>query len=282
MNNYLELPVQEISKKKIIEYTKSCKIKRIGYNALIFSDCMNTNALLKVTISGKKDFLTEIYNMHVLGPHNISPKLINYYWCKEPILLSDIITDEDINNVNIVERRIIKKDRKKYMGIILMEKIENILPEIPKSVELKVIKESIKSYKLGFISPEPDVIAFKKSNGSIDTRILDWGNFGDFENAKNNYNIDNLKEVINYVIKEYKFNISYDEIEDKYIKPLENNRNSNISFTKNTPIKSIKNSSIKSIKNTPIKSTKSSPTMSIRSIKSVPTMSLRSKKSSNI
>jgi hypothetical protein len=132
MNNFVELPVENISKSKVIDFIKGCRIKRIGYNALIYSDCANNNYLVKIERSGKIDFLQEIYSMSILGKKNISPKLLYSYWCDEGIALTELVSDKDLRNKSIVEGRYFDDENYKIpTGVIIMEKIKNILTSIP-------------------------------------------------------------------------------------------------------------------------------------------------------
>ena len=143
--------------------------------------------------------------MSILGPENISPKLIEYYWCNENIKLKDIVSESAFDENKEKREHLNYEDEYEGVGIIIMEKIDNIIsnsedgsrtPLIYRSI---VFKKIMHAYKLGFIPAEPDVLVFINKENHVDARILDWGNYGGVKQSKKDYNKENLYVIIGYL-----------------------------------------------------------------------------------
>lgn len=204
MNKFIKPTLKKITKDNLLQYTDNCEAMRVGYNANIYPNCKNPNEIVKICLSGQLDFLMEVYAMLVLGPENISPKLIKYYWCDENIKLKDIVTKSAFTENKKIRKFLDYEEEYEGVGIIIMEKIENIVinsnySEIRSIYKNMVYKKIVKAYKLGFISMEPDVLIFKNNVDKIDVRILDWGNYGGIEQAKDDYNLETLNQTLEYL-----------------------------------------------------------------------------------
>lgn len=205
MNNFIEPSVGKITKKNLLKYTDNCNAIRIGYNAIIYPNCKNPNEIVKICLSGRLDFLMEVYAMSILGPEDISPKLIEYYWCNKNIKLKDIVSESAFDENKEKREHLNYEDEYEGVGIIIMEKIDNIISNSEDGSRTPLIYRSIvfqkimHSYKLGFIPAEPDVLVFINKENDVDARILDWGNYGSIEQSKKDYNEENLDIVLRYL-----------------------------------------------------------------------------------
>ena len=205
MDEFIEPSLNYITKKNLLKYTDNCEPIRIGYNAIIYSNCKNSNEIVKICLSGQLDFLMEVYAMSILGTQDISPKLIEYYWCNENIKLKDIVSESTFDE-NKKKRRLLNYEKEyEGVGIIIMEKIDNIISKsedggrIPLLFKSIVFEKIMHAYELGFIPIEPDVLIFIDKENYVDGRILDWGNYEDIEQSKEDYNEKNLDIVLDYL-----------------------------------------------------------------------------------
>lgn len=205
MDEFIEPSLNYITKKNLLKYTDNCEPIRIGYNAIIYSNCKNSNEIVKICLSGQLDFLMEVYAMSILGPEDISPKLIEYYWCNKNIKLKDIVSESAFDENKEKRERLNYEDEYEGVGIIIMEKIDNIISNSEDGSRTPLIYRSIvfekimHAYKLGFIPAEPDVLVFINKENDVDARILDWGNYGGIKQSKKDYNEENLDIVLRYL-----------------------------------------------------------------------------------
>jgi len=173
---------------QFIEETNSV-VEYVGFNSIVLSSIIGGVVYTtKICYAGKEDFEKEVEAMTVLGPADISPKIYDSYWYEnQSIKLSEIISYDNLiryikENENLIGRFPKENREFKGFGVIIMENIPNkqgmYSDNLPRALKQIVKNKLVRAYTMGFISTEPDTVAFLKTPDSevLDVRILDWGN----------------------------------------------------------------------------------------------------------
>ena len=175
---------------QFIEETNSV-VEYVGLNSIVLSSTIGDSVYTtKICYAGKEDFEKEVEAMTILGPENISPKIYDSYWYEGQLIkLIDIMSYDKIEmdnyrnkNKEFFDRFHDKIKESNGFGVIIMENIPNIQGmysnNLPRALKQIVKNKLVRAYTMGFISTEPDTVAFLKTPDSevLDVRILDWGN----------------------------------------------------------------------------------------------------------
>ena len=145
----------------------------------------------------------EVFAMQKLGPVDVSPRIIDYFWMDAPVKLSDLAPLSFIVQQQEERPSLDPNATHEGVGVVVMQTIDGfnvkgpialLDTEIRKAVRLKMQT----AYNLGFIPQEPDIFMIPEECGNFNIRILDWGGFSgypSYSEIEYQYVMDYLMDV---------------------------------------------------------------------------------------